>query len=78
MAATVVSETYDAVLTTTLRNMQPTLRDQVTRSNKLVSFLISRGRRRFVAGGERIKAAYQRGARHAHRHGRKTESRDSR
>lgn len=55
MAATVVSETYDAVLTTTLRNMQPTLRDQVTRGNKLIMFLISRGRRRFVSGGERIK-----------------------
>lgn len=55
MTATVVSETYDAVLTTTLRNMQPTLRDNVTRGNRLVNFLISRGRRRFVNGGERIK-----------------------
>ncbi len=57
MAATTVSEVYDAVLTTTLRNMQPVLRDNITRSNRLVTFLIAKGRIRRLNGGERIKVA---------------------
>lgn len=55
MAATTVSEVYDSVLTTTLRNMQPTLRNNITRKNKLVNWLIQMGRWRRVNGGERIK-----------------------
>ena len=55
MPGTSLTETYDAVLTTTLRNMQPTLRDNITRSNKLLAYLEMRGRMRTITGGERIK-----------------------
>lgn len=55
MAATTVSEQYDAVLTTTLRNLRGELRDNITRSNKLLAWLESRGRTRRVSGGERIQ-----------------------
>lgn len=55
MAATSRTESYDAVLTTTARHMQPTLRDNITRSNKLLAWLEMRGRTRRVSGGERIK-----------------------
>lgn len=55
MAATVVSETYDAVLTTTLRNMQPTLQDNITRGNRVLAYLKETGRSRGVSGGERIQ-----------------------
>lgn len=55
MAAVTVSEVYDAVLTTTLRHMQGDLRDNITRSNKLIAWLESRGRIKRVNGGERIK-----------------------
>jgi hypothetical protein len=57
MAATSVTENYDAVLTTTLRNMQPVLRDNISRSNKLINYLKETGRSRAVNGGERIKVA---------------------
>jgi len=55
MAATTVSEQYDAVLTTTMRNMQGELRDNITRSNKLIAWLDANGRTRRVSGGERIQ-----------------------
>lgn len=55
MPPVTVSEVYDAVMTTTLRNMQPTIHDEVTRSNKVVAYLDMRGRTRRVNGGERIK-----------------------
>lgn len=55
MAAVTVSEVYDAVLTTTLRNMQGPLRDNITRGNKVVAYLEMRGRIKRVNGGERIK-----------------------
>lgn len=55
MPPVTVSEVYDAVLTTTLRNMQPVLRDNITRGNKLCAYLEMRGRMRRVNGGERIK-----------------------
>lgn len=57
MAATVVSETYDAVLTTTLRNMQPTLQNNISRGNKVVAYCKETGRSRSVSGGERIQVA---------------------
>jgi hypothetical protein len=55
MAAVTVSEVYDAVLTTTLRNMQGPLRDNITRSNKMIAWLEMKGRIKRVNGGERIK-----------------------
>ena len=51
------SEDYDAVLTSSLREIQPRLRDNITRSNKVVSWLESKGRMRRVDGGERIQVA---------------------
>ena len=61
MAATSVTENYDAVMTTTLRNMQPVLRDNISRSNKLLNYLKETGRSRSVRGGERIKVALMSG-----------------
>jgi hypothetical protein len=57
VVATSVTENYDAIMTTTLRNMQPVLQDQITRGNKLISYLKEKGRSRAVSGGERIKVA---------------------
>lgn len=55
MASTTRSEVYDAVLTLTARHMNGEVRDQITRSNKLISWLEANGRKRMVSGGERIK-----------------------
>lgn len=50
-----LTDNYDALLTTTLRNMQPRLHDNITRSNKLVAWLVANGRVRREDGGERVK-----------------------
>jgi hypothetical protein len=50
-----LTDSYDALLTTTLRNYQPKMRDNITRGNKLVSWLKSKGRTRKVDGGERVQ-----------------------
>lgn len=55
MPAITVSEVYDAVLTTTARAMNPTIRNNITRGNKLCSWLKERGRFRTQSGGERIQ-----------------------
>lgn len=55
MAATSVTESYDALLTTTARRMNPILRDNITRSNKVIAWLEANGRIRYVDGGERIQ-----------------------
>lgn len=55
MAATTVSEVYDAVLTTTARYRQREITDNISKSNKLVAWLIGHGKRRFVGEGERIQ-----------------------
>jgi hypothetical protein len=55
MAATSRTEVYDAVLTTTARHMNGEIRDNITRSNKLVAWLDGHGKKRMVSGGERIK-----------------------
>lgn len=55
MAATSRTEVYDAVLTTTARHMNGDIRDNITRSNKLVAWLDGHGKKRRVSGGERIK-----------------------
>lgn len=52
-----LTDDYGALLTTTLRAMQPTLHDNITRSNKLIAWLISKGRFRRQDGGERVKVA---------------------
>ena len=50
-----LTDSYNALLTTTLRNVQPRLRDNITRSNKLVAWLDGNGRTKRVDGGERIQ-----------------------
>lgn len=55
MAATQVTEVYDAVLTSTARYMNGEIRDQITRSNRIVAWLVAHGRYKSVNGGERIK-----------------------
>ena len=55
MPAISVTESYDAVLTTTARAMQKTLANNISRGNKLVSWLMYKGRFRAQSGGERIQ-----------------------
>ena len=52
-----LTDNYDALLTTTLRAMQPRLHDNITRGNKFVAWLTERGRMRKQDGGERVKVA---------------------
>ena len=49
-----VTDSYDALLTTTLRNYSSKLKDNVTRGNKFVAWLDSKGRTRKVSGGHQI------------------------
>ena len=49
-----LTDSYDALLTTTARNYMGRLRDNITRGNKVTAWLESRGRMRGVDGGERI------------------------
>ena len=49
-----LTDSYDALLTTTARNYMGRLRDNITRGNKFLAWLESRGRMRGVDGGERI------------------------
>ncbi len=50
-----LTDSYGALLTTTLRAMEPTLRDNITRSNKFLAWLQAKGRMRSQDGGERVK-----------------------
>src|SRR5262249_29949210 len=50
-----LTDAYGALLTTTLRAMEPTLRDNITRSNKFLAWLDAKGRMRGQDGGERVK-----------------------
>src|SRR3990167_1858251 len=50
-----LTDNYDALLTTTLRAMQPRLYDNITRGNKLVAWLKEKGRMRKQDCGERVK-----------------------
>lgn len=52
-----LTDDYGAVLTTTLRNMQPRLHDNITRSNKVIAWLVDNGRVQREDGGERVKIA---------------------
>jgi hypothetical protein len=49
-----VTDSYDALLTTTLRNYSTKLKDNITRGNKFVAWLDSKGRTRKVGGGHQI------------------------
>jgi hypothetical protein len=51
----VLTDSYDALLTTTARNYMGRLRDNITRSNKLMAWLKDRDRMRSVDGGERVQ-----------------------
>lgn len=51
------TDAMDALLTTTLRAYQPVLHDNITRGNKFLAWLNSRGRFRTQDGGERISVA---------------------
>src|SRR3990167_7464471 len=50
-----LTDSYDALLTTTLRAMQPRLHDNISRGNSFLSYLNMRGRWRQQDGGERVK-----------------------
>ncbi len=50
-----LTDDFGALLTTTLRAMQPRLRDNITRGNKTLAWLESKGRFRMQDGGERIQ-----------------------
>ena len=49
-----VTDNYDALLSTTLRNYQTKLKDNITRGNKFLAWLDSKGRTRKVSGGHQI------------------------
>lgn len=50
-----LTDAYDALLTTTLRNMQPVIHDNISRGSKFLNWLNSKGRWTTRDGGERIK-----------------------
>ena len=52
-----LTDDYGALLTTTLRAMQPRLHDNISRGNKFLAWLESRGRFGRQDGGERVKVA---------------------
>ena len=52
-----LTDNYDALLTTTLRAMQPRLYDNITRSNKILAWLKEKGKFRKQDGGERVRVA---------------------
>ena len=49
-----VTDNYDALLSSTLRNYSPKLKDNVTRGNKVLAWLDSKGRFRKVSGGHQV------------------------
>jgi hypothetical protein len=57
MAETIRTETYNTLLTTTMRNMRGRIRDEISTSLHLCSYLEMRGRKRFVSSGRKIDAA---------------------
>lgn len=57
MAATIRTETYNTLLTTTMRNMRGAMRDEISKSNKWISYLDMRGQKRFVGSGRSIDSA---------------------
>ena len=51
----VLTDSYDALLTTTARNYMPRLRNNISKGNKVLAWLQDRGRMRGVDGGERVQ-----------------------
>lgn len=49
-----LTDSYDALLTTTLRNYLPRLRDNITKGNKYLNWLKAKGRFNKQDGGERV------------------------
>ena len=60
-----LTDNYDALLTTTLRAMQPDIKDNITKGNVFLAYLKSRDRFRKQDGGERVKVPLM----HAHNSG---------
>ena len=56
-----LTDSYGALLTTTLRSMEKRLHDNITRGSKVLSWLEDKGQFRRVNGGERIKVALMHG-----------------
>jgi len=54
-APSVLTDSYDALLTTTARNYMPRLRDNIARGSKFLAWLQDQGRFRTVDGGERVQ-----------------------
>lgn len=54
-APSVLTDSYDALLTTTARHYIPKLRDNIFKGSKYLAWLQDRGRFRSVDGGERIQ-----------------------
>lgn len=50
-----LTDAYGALLTTTLRAMQPRLRDNISRGNRFLAYLEMKGQWRRQNGGERVK-----------------------
>ena len=50
-----LTDPYGALLTTTLRNMQPRIHDNISRGNRYMAYMNMRGRVRTTDGGERVK-----------------------
>lgn len=50
-----LTDAYGALLTTTLRAVEPVLRDNVTKSNKTLAWLEMKGRMKAQDGGERVR-----------------------
>jgi hypothetical protein len=55
MPAVSLTDVYESILTTTARAMMGDIRDNISRGNKLVSWLTEKGRFRSQSGGERIQ-----------------------
>src|SRR5438105_5888834 len=50
-----LTDSYDALLTTTARNYMPRLRNNISKSNKVLAWLQDKDRIRSVDGGERVQ-----------------------
>jgi len=57
MANTIRTETYNLLLTTTMRNMRGRIRNEISTSQHFLAYLEMRGRKRYVNGGRKIDAA---------------------
>lgn len=57
VGAVIRTETYDALLTSTMEKLGTTLRDQITSSIRFTAYLEAKGRKNRVSGGERISVA---------------------